>query len=143
MSEVRERLRERLERFKASPAGYGAKLRFDFAEIIWRNLERKPGSPRRLAKKARLADSVISNLIHGNKNCTLDTVGKVIHALGTEVTLQETTPVSAATDGFLSYQGQTVSFKGTTSVQTPTIEIEKATSTPDTSVGTRRRTATN
>ena len=143
MSEVRERLGKRLERFEASPAGYGAKLRLDFAEIIWRNLERKPWSQRRLAKKARLADSVISNLIHGNKNCTLDTVGKVIHALGTEVTLQETTPVAAAAARFLSYEGQTFSFKGTISVQTPTIEIEKGTSTPDASFGNRRRTATN
>ena len=114
MSEVRERLRERLERFKASPAGYGAKLRLDFAEIIWRNLERKPWSQRQLARKVRLADSVISNLIHGNKNCTLDTVGKVIHALGTEATLQESGPLAGSSSGpvFLLHKmsGATVAY---------------------------------
>lgn len=132
MSEVRERLRKRLETFEASPAGYGAKLRLDFAEIIWRNLELKPWSQRQLAAKARLADSVVSNLIHGNKNCTLDTVGKVIHALGTEAALLETPPsAKSLPDGTFLFHGGTgdavpFSIKDYTSVQTSTYKIKIA-----------------
>ena len=106
MSQVLNRIRNRLEAFDKSAVGYGAKLRLDLAEIIWRNLQQKKWSQRRLAKEARLADSIISNLIHGNKNCTFDTAGKVIHALGTYVTLQETTPsAELLSDGTFRFHG--------------------------------------
>ena len=130
MSDVLNRVKNRFEEFKKSPVGFGTKLRLDFAQIIWGNLERKNWSQRRLAKEVRLPDSVISNLIHGNKNCTLDTVGKVIHALGTEATLQERAPsAESSLDATLWFHGASgepvlFSIKEETSVKTSTYNIK-------------------
>lgn len=89
MSKVLDQLEKFLEEFDESPQGYGTQLRLDFAEIIWCSLVRKKWSQRRLSERSGFADSVISNLVHGNKNCTLDTVGRVLHALGTRAKLRE------------------------------------------------------
>lgn len=89
MSKVLDELTKFLEEFDESPQGYGTQLRLDFAEIIWSSLVRKKWSQRRLSEQSGLADSVISNLVHGNKNCTLDTIGRILHALGTRATLRE------------------------------------------------------
>ena len=134
MSSVRNRLTKFLDRFDESPAGYSTQLRLDLAEIIWRSLARNKWSQRRLSKKSGLADSIISNLIHGNKNCTLDTVSKVLHALGTRATLQETF-VSAATDDAVwrfyatSGDGIEIQTKEYTSGQTPEINLKAVTRT--------------
>lgn len=90
MSKTLDQLNTGVEDFEQSPEGFGIKLRLDFAEIIWNGLQRQQWSQRQLARRAGLADSVVSNLIHGNKNCTLDTVGRVIHAFGTSAVLKET-----------------------------------------------------
>ena len=89
MSKVLDELTNFLEEFDESPQGYGTQLRLDFAEIIWSSLVQKKWSQRRLSEQSGLADSVISNLVHGNKNCTLDTIGRVLHALGTRAKLRE------------------------------------------------------
>ena len=129
MSDTLNRIKKRLEEFKNSPVGYGARLRLDFAEIIWCGLERNNWSQRRLSREVGLADSVVSNLIHGNKNCTLDTVGKIIHALGTRATLQEMVPSVELSDATLWVHGVTAeavpfSIKVNTSVQTSTFKIK-------------------
>ena len=89
MSKILDQLKTGLRAFERSPEGIGTQFRLDFAKIIWNGLRRKGWTQGQLALKAELADSVVSNLIHGNKNCTLDTVGKVIHALDTRAVLIE------------------------------------------------------
>lgn len=90
MSKSLQELNQIFAEFDESPAGYGAELRLDLAEIIWRGLARNKWTQRKLAQQSGLADAVISNLVHGNKNCTLDTVGVVLHALGAKAKLVET-----------------------------------------------------
>ncbi len=90
MSKILDQLNAELQKFERSPEGIGMQFRLDLAKIIWDGLQRKGWSQEELAKQAGLKDSEISNLIHGSRNCTLDTVGRVIHALDTSAVLIET-----------------------------------------------------
>ena len=134
MSKVLDRLTKAFDDFDKSPEGYGTQLRLDFAEIIWRSLERNNWSQRRLSREVGLADSVVSNLIHGNKNCTLDTVGKVLYSLGTRATLQETFIGAATDDAVWRYHATSggeieIQTKEYTSGQTPEINLKTVTRT--------------
>ena len=89
MSKTLDRLTSFFEEFNESPQGDDSQHRLDLAEIMWRGLGRNGWTQRRLAKKSGLADADISNLLHGNKNFTSSTFGKVVNALGVKVKTQE------------------------------------------------------
>jgi len=147
MSKVLDRLTRFFDDFDESPEGYGTQLRLDFAEIIWRSLARNKWSQRRLSRESGLADSVVSNLIHGNKNCTLDTVGKVLYTLGTKATLSEPLHLDASgsAPGW-RFHGTTgdpieIQHEEQASVQTSTFGIEASTRVEDSAFRAARRQA--
>lgn len=84
MSKALDELNRLSEEFSASSEGYGHSLRLDFAELIWAGLDRNGWSQTDLARQAKCSDAAISNLVHGNRNFRIDTIGKVLHALGTK-----------------------------------------------------------
>lgn len=102
MSETLDLLNKLTQEFEASMMGEDADLRLDLSEILWRGLHRKGWSQRRLAKESGLADAVISNLVHGNRNWTCRMAVKAVRALGTKIRLREATPIKVA-DGTVSW----------------------------------------
>lgn len=88
MSKALEYLQRLDEEFQASAEGYGSQLRLDFAEILWRALKRLGWSQTEFAERSGWPDSFVSNLVHGNQNCELDTLGKAFHTLGVTVQLR-------------------------------------------------------
>lgn len=82
-------LNEMYEDFESSWKGDDSRHRMDLAEIIWRGLKREKMTQAALARKARIADADLSQLIHGTKNFTSETFGKVVHALGMRIRVQE------------------------------------------------------
>jgi transcriptional regulator with XRE-family HTH domain len=89
LSKALDALNKMYEDFESSWRGDDNRHRMDFAEIIWRGLKREKMTQAALARKARIADADLSQLIHGTKNFTSETFGKVIHALGRRVRVQE------------------------------------------------------
>jgi len=67
--------------FSDSPEGYGHQLRLDFAEILWRRMNELGWNQTRLADESGFTPAFVSNIVHGNQNCTLDTIGKALYAL--------------------------------------------------------------
>lgn len=137
MSKTLDRLTSFFEEFNESPQGDDSQHRLDLAEIMWRGLRRNGWTQRRLARKSGLADADISNLLHGNKNFTSSTYGKVVNALGVKTKTQEVMylgdggqepnwRVHPATEGnefqFTSKES-TFTFKESTSGTTQKVEI--------------------
>lgn len=100
MSQALDDLNKLSEEFDASFKGDDADLRLDLAEIIWRGLQRKGWSQRRLSQESGLADAVISNIMHGNRNWRCATAARIIHALSTKVCLKETMNLAVPVDQF-------------------------------------------
>src|ERR1700733_9315926 len=74
--------RNDLKEFDDSPEGYGYDLRLDLAEMIVRHLHKSGRTQPQLADSAKLKPSFVTSLIHSSQNCTLETAGKVFHAMG-------------------------------------------------------------
>ncbi len=88
MSKALEYLQQLDEEFEASAEGYGFQLRLDFAEILWRTLKQRGWSQTQFAEMSGWSDSFVSNLVHANQNCELDTIGKAFHTLGVKAQLR-------------------------------------------------------
>lgn len=83
-------IRKALERYKQTPDSVGMELRLSFAEIVLRILRQKGWTQCQLAERARLKPPYISRVLHSNANCTFETAGKILFALGARGTLRET-----------------------------------------------------
>ena len=89
MSKAVDSLKARLEAFEQTWQSDDTEHRMDLAFIICRGLKRKGWTARRLAKRCGLTTGFVSHLMHGNKNFTSSTLGKVVNALGVKVKLVE------------------------------------------------------
>lgn len=64
-------------------------LRLDFADIIIKHLRKSDRSQKELAEIAGITEPAISRLVHADANCTLDTVARVLFALGVKAEIAE------------------------------------------------------
>ena len=78
-----------IEAFQKTPEGAGFGLRNDLAEIIVRQLGERGMTQTDLAQAAGMKPQQLSRVIHSSANCTLDTAGRILHALGISATLRE------------------------------------------------------
>jgi len=78
-----------LAEYEDTAASVGLELRVSLTETILRHLRRKDWSQRELAARTNLKEPYISRILHSNANCTLDTAGKFLHALGIRARFQE------------------------------------------------------
>ena len=78
-----------LETFEDSPEGVGFGLRADLSDIIARHLGERGMSQAQFAVAAGMKPQQLSRVIHSSANCTLDTAGRILHALGINAKLGE------------------------------------------------------
>ena len=88
MSHVRDILKA-LDEYHQTPESRGMKLRLDLAEIVLRHLKQNDWTQKELARKTSFKDSFISRLLHSDANCTFETAGRILFALGVEAKLEE------------------------------------------------------
>ncbi len=88
MSHVRDILKV-LDEYHQTPESRGMKLRLNLAEIILRHLKQNNWTQKELARKTSFQDSFISRLLHSDANCTFETAGRLLFALGVEAKLEE------------------------------------------------------
>jgi transcriptional regulator with XRE-family HTH domain len=98
MNQALDHLNKLTGEFDATFRGDDAGLRLDLAEIIWRGLKQRGWSQRRLAQESGLADAVVSNIMHGNRNWRCATAARILHALGTKARLIEAETLTRSTD---------------------------------------------
>jgi ribosome-binding protein aMBF1 (putative translation factor) len=94
MSTTRDLLND-LDEFDNTPEGRGYDLRLDLSSIIVRQLAAKGWTQKKLADEVGVKESFITRLIHSSANCTFDTAGRVLFALGVRAELKETTQAQA------------------------------------------------
>lgn len=75
-------LLKRLREFENSPEGYGYELRLQLATVIFRQLDKKGWTQKRLAEESGMKESFLSRVLHAESNCTLDVMGRLFFALG-------------------------------------------------------------
>lgn len=90
-----EELNEILRRHEDSPAGLGHELRLNLSEIVLTNLKALGWTQRRLAEVANKREAYITRIVHGQQNCSLDTVGEILYAIGIRAELRQVTPIRA------------------------------------------------
>jgi plasmid maintenance system antidote protein VapI len=95
MATVNDLIRRHRE-YRKTPQSAGMQLRIDLSGIIAKKLHEKRWTQKQLADAAGLKESQVTNLIHSNKNCTFDTAGRVLHALGVKVALRDKAELDAA-----------------------------------------------
>src|SRR5579862_4261332 len=78
-----------LRSFKETPESFGLQLRLSLSEIILTQLELKGWTQKRLAEQAGVKEPVITRMVHADQNCTLDSAGRVLSALGVRAKLVE------------------------------------------------------
>ncbi len=89
-----ERLQARLAEFERSDwESVGIEIRTQFAGIINKAFQEKGWSQRQLAHAAGMHESRVSKLLHGDDNCELNTIARILFALGVRVSVMEASSV--------------------------------------------------
>jgi transcriptional regulator with XRE-family HTH domain len=78
-----------LEAFRQTRESRGHDLRNDLANIVVRHLAQRGWSQARLAEAAGMKSPMLTRIIHSDANCTFDTAGRLLYALGIEAKLIE------------------------------------------------------
>jgi transcriptional regulator with XRE-family HTH domain len=92
---VFNRLRSKLDAFEQSDSeSIAIELRMQFARILLGKLRELKWSQRKLAEQAGMHESQISKLIHGDENCTLGTLAKLLFVLRVRATVTESPFIS-------------------------------------------------
>jgi len=87
--DIQDILRALEEYERTEPKSRGLELRLNLAEIVIRHLRQKGWTQRELALRISRKESYISRIVHSDANCTLDTVGRLLFALGVHARLAE------------------------------------------------------
>ena len=77
-----------LDEYERKPESYGVKLRLNLAELVIQQLNVTGWSMRQLAETSGVSEAYISRILHSDANCSFDTVGKILFALGVRARLQ-------------------------------------------------------
>jgi hypothetical protein len=101
-----------LERFDQAPESRGHDLRLDLSEIILRHLSKKGWTQKRLAQEAGMKETMLTRIIHAASNCTFDTAGRILFALGIKAKLHEVREASGlpgtASPGYVDAADSTI-----------------------------------
>jgi len=77
-----DRARRGITNIRKTPESLSMDIRMQFARIINLGSSRPGWTQHKVAQEAGMKDSQISALVHGETNCTIDTMAKVMFALG-------------------------------------------------------------
>jgi len=86
-----------LKKYKETPESRGLELRLNLADIILRHLRLKGWNQRDLAAETRMKEPFVSRVLHSSANCTFETAGRLLFALGVDVRLEEVPGVESFT----------------------------------------------
>lgn len=64
-------------------------LRLDFADLIMKYLKQKNWTQSRLAKECGISTPVLSRFVQADANCQLESIARVLHALGVRPSIVE------------------------------------------------------
>ena len=88
MTKARDLLRI-LAQFEESTQSVGIDLRLDLADLVMKHLDLKGWTQKMLAEKTGMHESFISRIIHADSNCQFEVAGRIMHALGVRIKLQQ------------------------------------------------------
>jgi len=74
------------EKFDDSGEGFGFDLRLDLASLIVDALKRGV-SQREIARRAGMKPAVVNRIVHSEANCTFDSAGRILHAIGVKAAI--------------------------------------------------------
>ncbi len=90
MSKASRSILSKLGAFNRTQESVGVELRVSLSELLVRTLRIRGWSQRQLAAAADVKEPFVSRILHGNVNCTLDTIGNLLFALGVRAKFEET-----------------------------------------------------
>ena len=96
MKKIFRDLLKDLEEFDRTPEGWSCDLRLDLADIIIRHLAEKSWTQAKLAEAAGMKQPALTRILHSDANCTFETAGRVLFALGVKGKLVEERAVAGS-----------------------------------------------
>ena len=96
-----------IEHLEKTPEGHAYDLRLDLSEIVLRHLDGKHWTQNQLAKAAGMRPQVLTRIIHAASNCTFETAGRILFALGIKARLVEAGEVREPVSGVALGSGTT------------------------------------
>lgn len=78
-----------LKDFQKTPEAVEMELRLSLSEIIIKHLKIKEWTPNQLAQATGLDESYVSDILHSDAVCTLDTAGRLLFALGVRARIKQ------------------------------------------------------
>lgn len=79
---MRERARAALRAFRQDPQSVGYRLRLNLVDILADRMDEQGISQAELAEAADCLPSFVSRVMNAESNCTLETAGRLLFALG-------------------------------------------------------------
>lgn len=89
MKKIFRDLLKELDEFNETAEGRGFDLRLDLADIIFRHLAEKGWTQTKLAEAAGMKSPLLTRIMHSSTNCTFETAGRILLALGIKGKLVE------------------------------------------------------
>jgi len=108
-----------IEEVSDSPEGYALDLRMILADLIMAKLDERGMTQSQLAQLTGWKDSFVSRLIHADANCSTETAGRALHALGLnpasirKIFLENNTEIPVMFHNVLVYKATTMPSKQT------------------------------
>lgn len=78
-----------LDDFEKTPESVGFDLRLSLSDLILKHLHLNGWTQKQLADESGMKEPSISRILNSDTNCTLDTAGRLLHALGVWAHLEE------------------------------------------------------
>lgn len=90
-------LHDILAQWDANPRSAGVKLRLDLSLLVIQRLNKNGWTHKQLAEKAGVTPWLISRIVLADANCTFETAGRILFALGVKPKLRATPKAKGAT----------------------------------------------
>lgn len=97
---------DQLEQFERTEASASLELRISLTRLVLKHLRRKRWTQSQLAEAAGMKEPFVSRVLHSDTNCTLDTIARLLFALGVRGEIREAEPISDAASEILSIRKQ-------------------------------------
>lgn len=89
MSKAIDSLRKALDGFRTTKEAYALHLRLTLSSLVMKGMDDANVSVAGLSRASGVSEKTIDWIIHADRNCTLITAAKLLHALGIKAEMME------------------------------------------------------
>ena len=82
MNKITDLIQKEIDKVDSTAEGSSLDLRLDLSSLICKKLAENKWTQKELAHRVGMKESLLNRIIHGASNCTFETAGRILFALG-------------------------------------------------------------